>query len=96
MDWSAAFAGGTTFSNGAVVWNALAEGWRLTPEERAMVDWQQGTCCSKCGGNLRSIALAEAIQSLGFPVACMVFTGSARLDITSSGIPGIFVIEATR
>jgi hypothetical protein len=88
--------GGTTFSDRAVVWDALAKGWRLTPEERAMVDRQQGTCCSKCGGNLRSIALAEAILSIGFSDACMVFTGSARLGITSRDIPSVFVIEATR
>jgi hypothetical protein len=28
--------GGTTFSDRAVIWDALAEGWRLTPEDRAM------------------------------------------------------------
>ena len=57
--------GGATFSDRAVIWNALAEGWRLTPEERAMVDRQQGTCCTKCGGNLRSVAFAEAIMNVG-------------------------------
>lgn len=56
-----AVCGGTGFSDRAVVWDALAEGWGLTPEERAIVDRQQGTCCTKCGGNLRSIALADAI-----------------------------------
>jgi hypothetical protein len=88
--------GGTTFSDRAVIWDALAEGWRLAPEERAMVDRQQGTCCSKCGGNLLSIVLAEAILSIGFPDASMVFIGSARLGITSRDMPGVFVIEATR
>jgi hypothetical protein len=28
--------GGTTLSDRAVIWDALAEGWRLTPEERTM------------------------------------------------------------
>ena len=91
-----AVCGGTTFSDRAMIWDALAEGWRLTPEERAMVDRQQGTCCTKCGGNLRSVAFVEAILSIGFPDASMVFIGSARLGITSRDRPGVFVIEATR
>ena len=53
--------GGTTFTDFAVIWDELAEGWQLTQAERAVVDRQQGTCCTGCGGNLRSIALAEAI-----------------------------------
>jgi SAM-dependent methyltransferase len=72
-----AVCGGTTFSDRAVIWDALAEGWRLTPEERAMVDRQQGTCCTKCGGNLRSVALAEAI--LG------VYDASETLEAFTSG-----------
>jgi SAM-dependent methyltransferase len=56
-----AVCGGTTFTDRAVLWDALAEGWGITPEERRIVDRQQGTCCSGCGGNLRSLALAEAI-----------------------------------
>lgn len=69
--------GGTTFSDRAVIWDALAEGWRLTPDERAMVDRQQGTCCTKCGGNLRSIALAEAILSVcGAPSTLDAFVSS--------------------
>ena len=91
-----AVCGGTTFIDRAVIWDVLAEGWRLTPEERTMVDRQQGTCCTKCGGNLQSVALAAAIQRLGFSDACMVFNGSARLGVTSSDIPSVFVIEATR
>jgi hypothetical protein len=91
-----AVCGGTTFIDRAVIWDALAEGWRLTPEERTMVDRQQGTCCTKCGGNLQSVALAAAIQRLGFSDACMVFNGSARLGVTSSDIPSVLVIEATR
>jgi len=72
-----AVCGGTTFSDRAVIWDALAEGWRLTPEERAMVDRQQGTCCTRCGGNLRSIALAEAILSVcGTPSTLDAFVSS--------------------
>ena len=56
-----AVCGGSTFRDRAVIWDELAEGWQITPAERAVVDRQQGTCCTGCGGNLRSIALAEAI-----------------------------------
>jgi len=56
-----AVCGGTQFTDKAVLWDALAEGWGLTPAERRLVDRQQGTCCTGCGGNLRSLALADAI-----------------------------------
>ena len=56
-----AICGGTEYTDRAVLWDALAEGWGLTPAERRIVDRQQGTCCTGCGGNLRSIALADAI-----------------------------------
>jgi SAM-dependent methyltransferase len=76
-----AVCGGTTFSDRAVIWDALAEGWRLSPEERAMVDRQQGTCCTKCGGNLRSIALAEAILGVcGAPSTLDAFVSSPAAD----------------
>ncbi|MCA3359144.1 MAG: methyltransferase domain-containing protein [Roseomonas sp.] len=72
-----AVCGGKTFSDRAVIWDALAEGWRLTPEERAMVDRQQGTCCTGCGGNLRSIALAEAILNVcAAPTSLQAFVSS--------------------
>lgn len=38
----------------------------------------------------------EMCRAAGFSDACMVFTGSARLGITSRDIPGVFVLEATR
>jgi SAM-dependent methyltransferase len=56
-----AICGGTHYTNRKVIWDELAEGWGLSTEERSVVDRQQGTCCVSCGGNLRSIALAEAI-----------------------------------
>ncbi len=56
-----AICGGTEYTDRAVLWDALAEGWGLTRAERHIVDRQQGTCCTGCGGNLRSIALADAI-----------------------------------
>lgn len=56
-----AVCGAAQYADRAVIWDALAEGWGLTPEERRLVDRQQGTTCTSCGGNLRSIALAQAI-----------------------------------
>jgi SAM-dependent methyltransferase len=56
-----AVCGGAHYTDRAVIWDELAEGWGISAEERLMVDRQQGTCCTACGGNLRSIALADAI-----------------------------------
>ncbi len=53
--------GGTDFTDRPILWDALVAAWELAPEERAYVDRQQGTCCSGCGANLRSGALAEAL-----------------------------------
>jgi SAM-dependent methyltransferase len=53
--------GGSTFIDRPILWDALVVAWELSPEERAYVDRQQGTCCSRCGANLRSGALAEAL-----------------------------------
>lgn len=53
--------GGTEFFDRAVLWNALCREWQISPAERTYVDRQQGTCCTSCGSNLRSIVLARAI-----------------------------------
>jgi SAM-dependent methyltransferase len=50
--------GGAEFSDNSVIWNDLAAEWKLSPEERAYVDRQQGTLCNGCGMSLRSITLA--------------------------------------
>jgi SAM-dependent methyltransferase len=54
--------GGTTFSDQAVLWDALVVEWQLTSYERSYIDRQQGTCCLSCGANLRSVALSDAIR----------------------------------
>lgn len=56
-----AVCGGFHFTEGVVIWDALAAEWELSAEERALVDRQQGCRCDGCGANLRSIALAAAI-----------------------------------
>jgi hypothetical protein len=40
--------------------DTLVEAWELSPEERPYADRQQSTC-SRCGANLRSGVLAEAL-----------------------------------
>lgn len=55
--------GGSQFSQRNVLWAELIEQWQLSPQEVAYIDAQQGTACSSCGSNLRSIALANAIRA---------------------------------
>lgn len=55
--------GGTAFRHQAVIWDALATDWQLAPHERAYVDRQQGSICTRCGCNLRTIALANAMRT---------------------------------
>ncbi len=70
--------GGTSFVERTVLWDALVEEWQLSPGERAYVDRQQGTSCSGCGSNLRSIALADAIRSsVGTDLTLQAFVGAS-------------------
>ena len=55
--------GGAAFTHRPVLWPALVSEWQLSPSEAAYVDRQQGTTCNRCGSNLRSIALANAIRA---------------------------------
>jgi SAM-dependent methyltransferase len=55
--------GGTTFAESAVLWDKLVADWQLAPHERTYIDRQQGTHCTSCGANFRSIALADAIRT---------------------------------
>ena len=63
-----AVCGGTEFRGSAVLWPELVAEWALAPEEVAYVDRQQGECCTTCGSNLRSIALARGMaRATGLP-----------------------------
>ncbi len=53
--------GGEDFGGGPVIVEKLAAQWRLSPQEVAYVDRQQGWRCLSCGCNLRSLALARAV-----------------------------------
>lgn len=73
-DGTCEVCGGRSLVDRAVLWPALVEAWQLTAAEVALVDVQQGTHCTACGANVRSIALARAIMrwaagGLGVPVA---------------------------
>lgn len=53
--------GGNEFREEYVLWDELIEQWKLSPEEVAYINRQQGRYCTECLANLRSIALAKAI-----------------------------------
>lgn len=55
--------GGTKFTAHNVLWDKLVNDWQLSPVETAYVNRQQGESCDKCGANLRSIALANALRA---------------------------------
>jgi SAM-dependent methyltransferase len=57
-----AVCGGDKFSDSKILWPELISAWGLAPHEVKYIDRQQGTICTKCGSNLRSIALAHAIR----------------------------------
>lgn len=52
---------GTVFVDRDVLWDELCNEWQISKAERVYINRQQGTCCSTCGSNLRSIVLARAI-----------------------------------
>jgi SAM-dependent methyltransferase len=55
--------GGTAFIRRRVLWDGLIREWQLSPAEADYIDRQQGECCNRCGSNLRSVALANALRA---------------------------------
>lgn len=53
--------GGSHFTHHDVLWADLVTQWSLSEREAQYINVQQGTSCTTCGANVRSIALAEAI-----------------------------------
>jgi len=53
--------GASEFVHRPVLWEELIAQWQLAPDEAAYINRQQGSFCAHCGGNLRSIALAQAL-----------------------------------
>lgn len=60
--FSCKVCGCTQFTQRKILWDTLVEGWELTPEEESIIERQQGYYCDRCNSNLRSNALAFAIQ----------------------------------
>jgi SAM-dependent methyltransferase len=54
--------GGRHFEQRQVLWAGLVAEWGLAEDEARYIDRQQGYVCVRCGSNLRSMALAHAIQ----------------------------------
>jgi SAM-dependent methyltransferase len=84
--------GGTAFAERSILWDKLVSEWQLATHERTYIDRQQGTCCTACGSNLRSIALADAIRiAVGTTLTLTEFatTSEARalavLEINEAG-----------
>jgi len=83
--------GASTFRKDRVLWPALINEWQLSPSEAAYIDRQQGERCTTCGSNLRSIALARALQTAlraDQPLRHFIFDGkcAARiLEINEAG-----------
>ena len=53
--------GSDQFVQSTPIWADLIRDWQLSPDEVSYMNEQQGTFCSRCGANLRSIALASAV-----------------------------------
>jgi len=84
--------GETTFADHSVLWDRLVSEWQLAFHERTYIDRQQGTCCTSCGANLRSIALADAIRTVvGTTLTLLEFarapeaSGLSVLEINEAG-----------
>ena len=58
---SCSVCGSSNFLNQEVIWPELKKDWELTPDQFAYINRQQGTHCSHCSNNLRSISLAAAL-----------------------------------
>lgn len=70
--------GGEKLSFRQVLWDQLIRDWQLSAEETAYINRQQGETCDRCGSNLRSIALANAIRAFLGTQACLRDIAAAR------------------
>lgn len=66
-----------TFTFSKVLWPELISAWQLSSTEVDYINRQQGYCCMKCGNNLRSMALANAIMfTYNFSGSLVKFVGT--------------------
>lgn len=84
MDVQCSVCGGTDFRHARVLWGGLIAEWQLAPEEVAYVDRQQGSCCTRCGSNLRSIALADAMLAGFAPGVAITFAQFTTTPLAQS------------
>jgi len=54
--------GSSNFISHNILWQELIDQWRISNHEAEYINKQQGTKCTKCHSNLRSITLAFAIM----------------------------------
>jgi SAM-dependent methyltransferase len=87
IDWSCSVCGQHEFVHSAVLWPELVSAWGLSEDESRYIDIQQGTRCSACGANVRSIALALAVMR-----ACD-FTGTLSAFAADRGQAALRVLE---
>lgn len=72
-----------------VLWPALIAEWRLSLDEAAYIERQQGLHCDACGTNLRSMALAAAMMRAAGIDGGVTF----HRFVTSPGAAGFRVLE---
>ena len=75
--------GGSHFQFQPVLWPQLIADWQLTASEAEYIDRQQGKFCINCGANLRSIALAAALDSY--------FSANFSKSVVQSPTPSLLV-----
>lgn len=61
MIQSCTICGNDKFESHDVLWKELIDDWGLESDEVEYINKQQGYCCTSCGNNLRSMALAFSI-----------------------------------
>ncbi len=78
--FSCSICGGKSFQFTPVLWPGLVAEWELNPAEARYIDRQQGEACVRCGGNLRSIALASALRAaVGAERPLLRLVGSSKM-----------------
>lgn len=53
--------GGTKLNHRSILWPELIDAWEISLAETNYINQQQGSTCSKCNNNVRSMALAQAL-----------------------------------
>lgn len=82
--------GNNEFTNERVLWRDLIEQWKLSPQEVAYIDLQQGFCCASCKNSLRTMTLAAAVtRAFGSPAVFRISVATIRLFDNSPWLKSI-------